>query len=64
MEGVVALPIRSRIEVVALSHLTEEIIQSILENASTGEVDDGKIFVELVQDSVRVRTGERGHSAV
>lgn len=64
LDGVVSLPIRSRVEVVAPEHLTEAIVQGILENAWTGEPDDGKIFVEEVQDAIRVRTNERGVSAV
>ncbi len=32
--------------------------------ARTGEVGDGKIFVAPVEEVVRIRTGERGASAV
>ena len=35
-------------------------ITAILENAQTGEVGDGKIFIIPVEDAIRVRTGERG----
>lgn len=62
--SVVAMPIRSRIEVVAEAALQEEIIQAILAAAQTGESGDGKIFVEPVEDVLRVRTGERGRAAL
>lgn len=62
--AVVAMPIRSRIEVVAEASLQEEIIQAILSAAQTGESGDGKIFVEPVEDVLRVRTGERGQAAL
>ena len=39
-------------------------LATIVENARTGEIGDGKIFVSDVQDVVRVRTGERGAAAV
>ncbi|MDR3691813.1 MAG: P-II family nitrogen regulator [Fimbriimonas sp.] len=63
-EGLVALPIRSRVEVVAVDDLTDEIVSAILENARTGEDGDGKIFVEKVADAIRIRTQERGEPAI
>jgi nitrogen regulatory protein P-II 1 len=35
-------------------------IDCILELAHTGEPGDGKIFILAVEESIRVRTGERG----
>jgi nitrogen regulatory protein P-II 1 len=63
-EALVALPIRSRIEVVAPDELQEEIVQAMISAAHTGEPDDGKIFVERILEAVRVRTGEKGDAAV
>ncbi len=59
-----ALPIKSRIEVVVTDALLEPILQAIEENARTGEPGDGKIFVERIVDAIRIRTGERGETAV
>ena len=42
----------------------EKVIDAIRENAATGEVGDGKIFVSTVDDVIRVRTGERGEPAI
>lgn len=42
----------------------EKVIGAICENAATGEVGDGKIFVSSVDDVIRVRTGERGEAAI
>ncbi|MEZ0327949.1 MAG: P-II family nitrogen regulator [Fimbriimonas sp.] len=63
-ESLVALPIRSKLMVVASDNLQEEIIQSILQSAGTGEDGDGKIFVERVEDALRIRTQERGEAAI
>jgi nitrogen regulatory protein P-II 1 len=63
-EGLVALPIRSRLEVVAPDELAEPIVQAIVESARTGEHGDGKIFLERIADAVRIRTEERGEAAV
>ncbi len=63
-EHLVALPLKSKLEVIAPDELKEAIVQTILENARTGEDGDGKIFIERIVDAVRIRTGERGDSAV
>ncbi len=62
--AVVALPIRSRLEVVVPDEMREPVVRTIVEAARTGEPNDGKVFVERVADALRVRTGERGESAV
>lgn len=41
----------------------ESVIELIIQEARTGEIGDGKIFVLPVSDIVRVRTGERGEEA-
>lgn len=63
-EGLIALPIRARVEVVAPDDLTEGIVTAIVDNAHTGEQGDGKVFVESVSDAIRIRTLERGDAAV
>ena len=42
----------------------ERLIDIICETAATGEVGDGKVFVEPVEQVIRIRTGERGKGAV
>jgi nitrogen regulatory protein P-II 1 len=42
----------------------EKVIDAIVDNAQTGEIGDGKIFVSEVQDVIRVRTKERGNAAI
>lgn len=42
----------------------DSLVDLFLETAKTGEVGDGKIFVLPVEEVVRIRTGERGSSAV
>jgi nitrogen regulatory protein P-II 1 len=63
-ESLMALPIRAKLTVVAPDDLQEEIVQSILQSAQTGEDGDGKIFVERVHDAMRIRTQERGEAAI
>ena len=62
--GVFALPIRARIDVVVPNEMAEAILDAIVNSTFTGEADDGKVFIEEVEDAVRIRTGERGDAAV
>ncbi len=42
----------------------ERTVQAILSAARTGEIGDGRIFIIPVEDSIRIRTGERGDIAL
>jgi nitrogen regulatory protein P-II 1 len=42
----------------------EPTIQAITKGARTGEIGDGKIFVMDLPDVIRIRTSERGGSAI
>ena len=42
----------------------ETIVRVIMENARTGEIGDGKIFVYNVEEVIRIRTGERNDDAL
>jgi nitrogen regulatory protein P-II 1 len=52
------------IEVVVNDDFLDKAIQIIQENASTGKIGDGKIFVNDVTDVIRIRTGETGSEAL
>jgi nitrogen regulatory protein PII len=53
-----------KIEVAVLDEQCEEVVQAIRKAAYTGEIGDGKIFVLPLEDSIRVRTGERGEDSI
>jgi nitrogen regulatory protein PII len=44
--------------------LVDQVIEAIIKAARTGTVGDGKIFVVDLVQAVRIRTGERGASAI
>ncbi len=52
------------VKMVVEDEKVEEVIELISSIARTGEVGDGKIFIIDVADCVRIRTGERGNSAI
>ena len=53
-----------KVETVVIPEVVEAVIEQILKEINTGNFGDGKIFVYEVEDAIRIRTGERGHSAL
>lgn len=53
-----------KIEIAVEDSRTEEVVDAIMASAKTGKVGDGKIFVVELTQVVRIRTGERGSSAI
>jgi len=53
-----------KIEVICTDDNLQMVVDTILQTAQTGQIGDGKIFVTDLQDSIRIRTGERGEDAL
>ena len=53
-----------KIELVLADNRVDTAVAAIIKAARTGKIGDGKIFVLPVQEVVRIRTDERGESAV
>jgi nitrogen regulatory protein P-II 1 len=53
-----------KIEIVIRDKWVDEVIRIIINTARTGETGDGKIFIYLVENAVRIRTGEGGEEAI
>jgi len=53
-----------KIEVVAADDKVKAVVDTIVTNARTGRIGDGKIFVYPVGEVIRIRTGETGNAAV
>jgi nitrogen regulatory protein P-II 1 len=53
-----------RIEIAVSEPYVEPTIQAILSAARTGDVGDGKIFVQPLEQVIRIRTGERDNKAL
>lgn len=53
-----------KIEIVSSDSLAPKIVEIIEKAAKTGKIGDGKIFLYQIDDVVRIRTGERGQSAI
>ncbi|WP_187648097.1 P-II family nitrogen regulator [Nitrosophilus labii] len=53
-----------KIEVVVPADEVDNVIEKIIENARTGKIGDGKIFVTDIEKVVRIRTGETDEEAL
>jgi len=52
------------IEVVVPDHLADKVAEVMVAAAKTGNIGDGKIFIQPVEAAIRIRTGERDDSAL
>ena len=55
---------RLYLEIVVRDVNLEKTIDAILKSAATGEVGDGKIFISTLDESIRIRTGEKGDESL
>lgn len=53
-----------KIEIVVTNGLVERVVSTILEKAKTGKIGDGKIFIYPLEETIRIRTGEKGEAAI
>jgi nitrogen regulatory protein P-II 1 len=53
-----------RVEVLAIDTQAEQVANTIVDNARTGKIGDGKLWIQSVDVAVRIRTGEVGEEAL
>jgi nitrogen regulatory protein PII len=53
-----------KIEIAVTDDLVGKAVEAITKSAKTGKIGDGKIFVMPLEEVIRIRTDERGESAV
>ena len=53
-----------RLEIAVNDDYVEPTIKAIKQGAQSGETGDGKIFVLPMEDCIRIRTGEKGKTAI
>jgi len=55
---------RLMLSIIVRDKNVEKTVNTIMEAAQTGEIGDGKIFVEPIEQAFRIRTGESGNEAL
>lgn len=63
-EYTIDLLAKVKIEVAVTDDQVDKVIQTIVESARTGQIGDGKVFVLPIEESIRVRTGEKGEDSL
>ncbi|MDE0095199.1 MAG: P-II family nitrogen regulator [Gammaproteobacteria bacterium] len=53
-----------KLEIAIDSAVLDQVVEAIVNAASTGKVGDGKVFVYDIEQVVRIRTGESGVDAI
>jgi nitrogen regulatory protein P-II 1 len=61
--GIDLLP-KVKLEIILQDDVVASVVDSIVKNAATGKIGDGKIFLYKVEDAIRIRSQERGAAAL
>lgn len=63
-EYVVEFRKKLKLEIAVKSEVCDEVVKAICETASTNSIGDGKIFIQSLEQTVRIRTGESSKEAL
>lgn len=63
-EVVIQLLPKVKLEIATTDEKVERIVEIIMNQARTGKVGDGKIFISPIEEVIRIRTGESGERAI
>lgn len=64
IEDVIDFVKKVRVEIAARDTMVENIVETIVRTAHTGNRGDGKIFVWPLEVAIRIKTGETGDAAL
>ncbi len=53
-----------KFEIVVADDRVQPAVDAIVKAAKTGKIGDGKVFVAPIEDAIRIRTEERGDTAI
>ena len=53
-----------KIDIAISDEQLDQVIEAITKAANTGKIGDGKIFISPIEEVIRIRTKERGSSAL
>jgi len=53
-----------KLEVAVADDRVDAVVEAIADSAASGRIGDGKIFVQALEQAVRIRTGEEGDKAL
>ena len=53
-----------KFEIIISDDRVQRAVDAIVQAAKTGKIGDGKVFILPIEDAIRIRTQERGESAI
>jgi nitrogen regulatory protein P-II 1 len=53
-----------KIEIVVDNDQVDTVVDKVIQASRTGEIGDGKIFISPVEETIRIRTGEKNLEAI
>ena len=53
-----------KLDIIVSDKMVKKVVETITKAAQTGKIGDGKIFIMNVEEAIRIRTGEKGESAI
>lgn len=53
-----------KLEVAVPDDRVDAVVEAIADSAASGRIGDGKIFVQALEQAIRIRTGEEGDKAL
>jgi nitrogen regulatory protein P-II 2 len=53
-----------KIEAAVADAVVDQVVEAIEKSARTGKIGDGKVFVQSLEQVIRIRTGETGDAAL
>src|SRR5271155_530992 len=55
---------KMKLEIAVTDDIYVKVVETIVKAAKTGKIGDGKVFILLLEEVVRIRTNERGAGAI
>ena len=55
---------KTKVELVVTDEMAILVVAAIRNAANTGQAGDGKIFISVIEDAMKIRNGERGSGAL
>lgn len=53
-----------KLEIAVTDDLVSKVVDAIVNASQTGKIGDGKVFILPIEEAVRIRTGEKGDTAL
>ena len=53
-----------KLEIAVSDELSDQVVEAICTAANSGQIGDGKIFINNLEQTIRIRTGETGNDAL